>query len=118
MSVEIRFNHIAITSRNPDASVAFYCQHIGFFVAYGGAPPPAVTLRGGAVDLVIAPWVPGDPEPGYNPHGDHLAFYAPVASRDQFIAQLEGNSIEYRQVEDRVYLRDPDGHVVEMSFTL
>jgi len=118
MSVEIRLNHIGITSRNLDASVAFYCRHIGFFVVHGDTPPPAVTLRGGAVDLVIAPWAPGDPEPGYNPHGDHIAFNAPVASRDQFIAQLEGHSIDYRRAGDRVYLRDPDGYVVEMSFTL
>ncbi|WP_236515827.1 VOC family protein [Sandaracinus amylolyticus] len=106
-------DHVGLTVRDLARSVAFYRDVIGLELGVAPKGPPGATLRAGAVEIVLSTWRPGEAEPGVVPRGDHLALRT-TTSLDPFVARLRAAGTEHAVVDGRVYLRDPDGHTVEV----
>ena len=114
------FDHLVLVCRDVEATLAWYQQHLGLDGVRleewrnGDAPFPSLRIDEGT----IIDFVPGDPaERG---HLDHICVVVDRALLDAVRVAGEprvideGRRFGARGVADSVYLRDPDGLVVEL----
>lgn len=111
----LRIDHIGITARDVDTSVAFYRDVLGLSPVEE-TPPHTATLRSGQVELAISPWNEGEREPGDNPRGDHFALLADPSQFEELKVTLLRRGIQHMVVGTRIYLKDPDGYTIELKF--
>ncbi len=103
-------HHVGIAARDPQASEAFYRDVLGLEPA-GEGPGKTRDLRIGGTLLAISALRPGE---GITlPHGEHLAFQAKVPL-EAIMEHLARHQVPFEQASSRLYLRDPDGHVIEL----
>ncbi len=121
-----QIDHLALTCRDPTASLAWYCRVLGFEQVYAehwdGVP---LFLRLGSTCLALFP-LRREQENGESadavrgPRMDHFALRA-AACADFAAAQQELNTLgisftfEDHEISHSIYFRDPDGHVVEIT---
>ena len=106
-----RLHHAGISVRDPHASLAFYRDVIGLAAPVGSAGAQHFHLGGGV--LAVSPLRPGEAAPATRPFGDHLAFEV-EATVDDVAATLTAHRLEFQRTDGRVYVRDPDGYVIEL----
>lgn len=128
--MSLRFSHLALNCRDPLATERFYRDHFGFerarVIPLGD--DQIVFLRSGDVylELFRAEGEAGTPRPdGDGPHTPgprHLAFQ--VDDVDAKLAQMgDGAEVTFGPLDfddfipgwRTVWLRDPDGNIVEIS---
>jgi catechol 2,3-dioxygenase-like lactoylglutathione lyase family enzyme len=114
-----RLDHVTITTRDVARSVAFYRDLLGLLP--GPEWPGEVTMLAcGDSYLAIAHWAEGAkvaPQPAITV--DHLAFRVDAASYRRATAELLAAGVAIDHESDHgicqsLYLRDPDGHLVEL----
>jgi catechol 2,3-dioxygenase-like lactoylglutathione lyase family enzyme len=105
-----RIDHLGLSARDPQATAAFYRDVLGMTPVHGEGP--GIHLRFGEAVLVIADRDPEETAPA-RAHGDHLALRV-TGSADGVQAALAAAGVPFQRVRDRIYLRDPDGFVVEL----
>jgi catechol 2,3-dioxygenase-like lactoylglutathione lyase family enzyme len=113
-------DHIVLRVRDVERSVVWYAEHLGLAAErldeWRAGTVPFVSLRVDGTTLVDL--LAGEPE-GTNV--DHVAYVTDRAGFDRFVAD-HADGIEMgpaqlfgaRGVGDGVYVRDPDGHRVEV----
>lgn len=119
-------DHLALTCRDPAASLAWYARVLGFEQVYAehwnGVP---LFARLGATCLALFPVRPElenrEPAGAFcGPRMDHFALRA-AAYADFTAAQAELKTreitftFEDHEISHSIYFRDPDGHVVEIT---
>ena len=121
-----QLDHLALTCRDPAASLAWYCRVLGFeqvFAEHWDGVP--LFLRLGSTCLALFP-LRREQENGESagtvrgPRMDHFALRA-AAYADFTAAQKELTTLgiaftfEDHEISHSIYFRDPDGHVVEIT---
>lgn len=115
-------HHLARTTRNVEASVAFYSDVLGF----RAIPRPAFDFRGAwlfgyglQIHLIERTDLPA-PDGPINSRVDHLAFTAP--DLDEVERRLRARGIEYavrhqanNPARKQIFFRDPDGQHLEVG---
>ncbi|MEZ5376912.1 MAG: VOC family protein [Acidimicrobiales bacterium] len=113
-------DHLVLCVADVERSVAWYAEHLGLEAerldAWRAGTVPFVSLR--VNDATLVDLVAKEPD-GRNV--DHVAFVTDRAGFDAFVANHEGQ-IEMGPAQlfgargngDGVYVRDPDGHRVEV----
>jgi catechol 2,3-dioxygenase-like lactoylglutathione lyase family enzyme len=110
-------DHVAITARDPRRSIRFYTEVLGLTPECEW-PEQVTVLRAGTTRVAIA-WSSAGKEPGEMPAIaiEHFAFRVDRESFERARAELgayfdhESDHGIYRSL----YLRDPDGHLVELA---
>ena len=126
----VAFDHLVLRVRDLDASLAFYRDRLGlqveFLDEFHAGTRPFVSVRVGAQLIDLVPDPTYDPEAGLRAGGlMHFCVRLESALRDAIDA-LRARGVEV--VEDTpvprmgatgvggsVYVRDPDGYVVELK---
>lgn len=113
-------DHVVLCVTDVERSVAWYAEHLGFAAErldeWRAGSAPFVSLRVSDATLIDLLATPPD---GRNV--DHIAFAADRAWFDEFVA-AHGEIIEMGPAQlfgarghgEGVYVRDPDGHRVEV----
>ena len=118
-----RLDHVALVCADTGKSREWYCRVFGmdwvFRDEWGGNP---VFLEKESARLALFQVGEGDqtPSPSRGIRVDHFAFLAD--SKEAFEAartELSAKGVEYdfedHQISHSIYMRDPDGHVVEIT---
>jgi catechol 2,3-dioxygenase-like lactoylglutathione lyase family enzyme len=111
----VAIDHVGLTVRDVERSVAFYRDLFGLEPA-PDLPPHLTVLRSGDAELALVQWKPGEPLPGGGPDGEHFSLRFPPTDMPTMRERLAARGVEHEVVDTRIYLRDPDGHLVELEF--
>jgi len=119
-------DHIVIVARDVEATVAWYREHLGFEVERmeqwraGQVPFPSLRVTPTTIIDVVA-GDPGGPTGTAGPgHLAHVCFVVGAADLDavradpRLVVEDEGTRFGARGNATSVYVRDPDGLVVEL----
>lgn len=105
---EPRFHHVGVAARDPERTIAFYAHLLG---ARTVAMHGHVVVVAGSVRIAVVA-----DEPIALPRAHHLALAFPADAKDVLVARLDELDAEHEDVRGRIYVRDPDGLVVELIF--
>jgi glyoxylase I family protein len=113
-------NHVSFPVRDLERSVAFYCDVLGLApIPRPNLPFPGAWLGrdGIQVHLIVPPeGAPlGSPPPSLNPLAGHVAFA--IADYDAVVRALHDAGIETLETGSEIgqlWVRDPDGHLIEL----
>ena len=130
-AIEIRgLDHVVLRVADMERSLRFYCQVLGCVEERRLDALGLVQLRAGAqlVDLVDTAgplWKPGGPPAGEQARNmDHFALQLAHFDEAAIRSHLEAHAVEAGEVAERygargngpsMYIRDPDGNVVELK---
>lgn len=120
----VRLDHAAITTADLDRAVAFYRDVIGLEVTHWDDDPlregrerALLTDRGGREVLELlemeeldSPAIPG--RGGMH----HLGFRFDEPDWHALRTRLDANDHPYRELEDRLFVRDADGTILEIEY--
>ena len=111
-----RMEHLHVSARDVDRTVAFYKAAFGFEVRHDGTGPYGRTVHVGTDRFYIAISEGGNPDLGTG-NVSHLGFVTPDLGA--FKARLEREGIPIsesatRKEGDAVYVIDPDGIEIEV----
>ena len=115
-----RIDHVALSVRDPEASMAWYAEHLGLERRFEGEwEGPPYMVGAGTACLALFPakaGATGDPAPV---RVLHVAFGLGRAAFTEARARLAERGVEVREVEHEncwsLYLADPDGHQLELT---
>jgi glyoxylase I family protein len=119
-SLSIRsLHHVAVATRDVPASIAFYCDILGFVPIV--RPPfdfPGAWLFNYGLQIHIIQHTAGAPGGAIDPRADHLAFA--VDDLNEVERALAGRGIAYhKQVNaggiPQIFFHDPDGRHIEIG---
>jgi catechol 2,3-dioxygenase-like lactoylglutathione lyase family enzyme len=113
------FDHLVLVCRDVEATLAWYQRHLGLEGVRldewrtGQVPFPSLRIDAGT----IIDFIPGDPEE--RGHLDHICVVVDRSHLDGIRTGglgviAEGQRFGARGVAESVYVRDPDGLVVEL----
>lgn len=114
-------HHIAVTTRNAEASIAFYCDVLGF----RQLPRPPFNFRGAwlygygfQIHVIEHSAYAPDAAAPIDSRDRHLAFA--VEDFDQARADLVARGIEFIERTNaggvrQIFLHDPDGQTIELA---
>lgn len=111
-----RIDHVALTVRDIERSIAWYRDVLGLErrheEVWGGVP---AMMCAGETCVALFPGASSDPKPTMR----HLAFHV---DRDNFLraqADLRGRGIPFtfedHQISHSIYFNDPDGYEIELT---
>jgi catechol 2,3-dioxygenase-like lactoylglutathione lyase family enzyme len=112
-------DHITITSRDPEKSIAFYSDVLGMTPAYEW-PGEITMLQSGDTFIAIAWWAKGKPIGDQPPITvDHFAFRVDLKTYDFARKEFADKGVKVDHESDHgnchsIYVRDPDNHLVEL----
>jgi catechol 2,3-dioxygenase-like lactoylglutathione lyase family enzyme len=117
----VSLDHITITSADPEGSIRFYTELLG--LERGPQWPGEVTMlmSGVSTALAIAWWAKGKARASQPPITvDHFAFRVDEETYARARAELAARRVEVDHetdhgIEQSLYFRDPDGHLVELA---
>lgn len=99
-------NHVALRVTDLDASARFYQRVLGARVYK--ATETARFLEVTPTHFVALFTTE-------EPHIEHFCFTLPDYEADEVAARLDAEGIDYHRVADRVFAKDPDGLLVQLS---
>jgi len=108
--------HLHVSARDVDRTVAFYRRAFGFEVRHDGTGPYGRTVHVGADRFYIAISEGGDPERGTG-NFSHIGFVTPDLAAFRARMEREGIPIAEsasRKEGDALYVVDPDGIEIEV----
>lgn len=111
-----RMEHVHVSARDVDRTMAFYKAAFGFEVRHDGTGPYGRTVHVGTDRFYVAISEGGDPERGSG-NFSHVGFVTPDLGA--FKARLEREGIPIsesatRKEGDALYVVDPDGMEIEV----
>lgn len=106
-------HHLGLSAADPEGSLAFYRDVLGFTPLPQPAPHGPRELVHGDVHLAVSALAPHEHAPSARPRGDHFALGV-EASVEDTAAWLSSRGVEHQRAPGRIYLRDPDGYVIEL----
>ena len=104
-------DHVGIVAETPARTIAFYQRLLGGSVEERAGH---IVLRAGSICIAVSPRAAGDPERIHFARGQHLA--VAIYARDQEAVRARLADLDHQEVGGRIYVRDPDGFVVELVF--
>lgn len=113
-------DHVAITTRDPDKSIKFYCEIFGMTPAFDYTGD-LIMLRAGETYLAIARWGKGkEITPQAAISVDHISFRVDAKTFELAKSELPKRGIKIDHLSDHgvsqgLYFRDPDNHLVELA---
>lgn len=114
-------HHLAVVTRRPEESVAFYCDVLGF----AELPRPPFAFRGAwlyaygmQIHIIENNADAGDRNDEIDSRASHVAFR--VASIEPVRERLEEHGVPYREQVNaggihQVFFQDPDGYHIEIA---
>ena len=105
------FDHVGLVCSDLSQSLDFYIAVLG-----GTAESQAghTVITAGEVRIALVSCSPGDSM--QHARGEHLAIRFSSEARSIILGRLATLKVAYEEVHGRVYVRDPDGFVVEFLF--
>ncbi|MGH3414402.1 MAG: VOC family protein [Marmoricola sp.] len=111
-----------------DASIDFYCRHLGFREVMHPAPPFAMLARDDLRFAIVAPIPTGHPGGGSRPMSDGTTqqpggwnrFMLEVSDVEAMVADLRGKGVSFRSDVvtgvggKQALVEDPSGNLVEL----
>ena len=116
LSVVDRMEHVHVSARDVDKTVAFYRRAFGFEVRHDGTGPYGRTVHVGTDRFYLAISEGGDPDRGTG-NFSHVGFVTPDLAAFRARMEREGIPIAEtasRKEGDAVYVIDPDGIEIEV----
>jgi catechol 2,3-dioxygenase-like lactoylglutathione lyase family enzyme len=117
----VQLDHLTITCSDPESSIRFYTELLG--LERGPEWPGDVTmlLSGAQTAIAIAWWAKGKArtaQPSITV--DHFAFRVDKDTYQRARDELASHRVEVDHesdhgIEQSIYFRDPDGHLVELA---
>ena len=111
-----RMEHVHLSVRDVDRSIAFYQRAFGFEVRHDGTGPYGRTVHVGTDRFYLALTEGGDPDAGTG-NFSHVGFVTPDLAAFRLRLEREGIPISEsaaRKEGDAVYILDPDGVEIEV----
>ena len=115
-------DHLVLVCRDVETTLAWYQRNFGLGDVRiddwraGGAPFPSLRVDAGTI-IDLVPQAPAGMEPEARGHLDHICFVVSEDDRARLAAELEvvdaGPRFGARGMGESIYVRDPDGLLVE-----
>jgi catechol 2,3-dioxygenase-like lactoylglutathione lyase family enzyme len=125
----VRLDNVRLLTAEFGLAYAFYAEQLGLALRDGSAAGPYAefSLGGAAIGLfdrdLMADALGLDPGPAVAPHASVIVLR--VEDVDAAVATLRGRGLALEDAQDRpdwgvrtAYLRDPDGHLIELAADL